>query len=98
MLRKKKLPIHSLCSPLGYETQECEEGGGEVNREDLGCPYEAALLDLIWTVIPLICNVIVSNGGVSKETSERVKLLESESTMFSFCLPVETRLQMRKKG
>lgn len=52
---------------------ECEGGGEGVSREDLGCPQEAALLDLIWTVIPLICNVIVSNDGISIEAGERVK-------------------------
>lgn len=47
--------------------------------------HEAALLDLIWTVIPLICNVIVSNGGVSIEAGERLK---AKSTMSPFCPPL----------
>jgi len=42
------------------------------------------LLDLIWTVIPLICEVIVSNGGLSIEaggTSEGLGLRVNDASL-----------------
>lgn len=45
------------------------------------CLHGAALLDLIWTVTPLICKVIVSNGGISIEAGKQAKASECKSTM-----------------
>lgn len=45
------------------------------------CLHGAALLDLIWTVTPLICKVIVSNGEISIVASKQVKASEGKSTM-----------------
>lgn len=51
---------------------ECEGGGGgDELRADLAqIRHEVVLLDLIWTVILLICTVIVSNVRESMEASE----------------------------
>ena len=67
-----------------------ERGGGASERaagrlssdwERPGRPHGAALLGLIWTVIPLICKVIVSNDESLLRPGEQVKAYECKSTI-----------------